>query len=419
MSFVRCLVATSILVCAAATQAADVQPTESPSDAFTRVITSSRSPIAIEDASLSGVGAGRLVAAARQAQFILIGEDHGFVEVPQFVIGLRNALGKDAPENLVIETGPLAAARLAEAARRNTMAELVTRYPAAIPFFDWKDDGAMAHAFQHNQRDNVLWGIDQEFILSSRMNLERLLQLHPRSGVVAEYVERAQEAEERMLAEHNPSGVLLPQLQADDFAALRAAVKPRVGSESALIIDELSTSADIYRLQGSDGDASNAKRSMLMKRHFMASYDAAGLRASSPVRAMFRIGAYHAGRGLNPINQYDIGNLASELAAGRGFSSVHILVVAAGGSVNKWLPFVEDKAARVSAYDARAELASVHAVPFIEHALRDQWSVFDLRSFRSERAATKAGGAGFEQLVFAYDFVVVVAEGHAAVGYAD
>ncbi|MEP6882117.1 MAG: hypothetical protein ABI866_08995, partial [Dokdonella sp.] len=283
----------------------------------------------------------------------------------------------------------------------------------------WKDDGAMVRTFQHDQRANVLWGIDQEFILSTRMNFERLVQLNPGATVVAGYLKRAMEAEVKMLAEHDPSSALLPQLQADDFAALRAAVKARAGSESATIIDELSESADIYRSQGSDGNASNHQRSLLMKRHFMANYDAASRRSSAPVRAMFRIGAYHAGRGLNPLNQYDIGNLASELAASRGLESVHILVLAAGGTNNKWLPFMADKTARVSPYDAKVELDSVNAVPFLAHTLKDQWTVFDLHAFRSERAARKNAGAGFEQLVFAYDYVVVVPQGHAAVGYTD
>ena len=58
-------------------------------------------------------------------------------------------------------------------------------------------------------------------------------------------------------------------------------------------------------------------------------------------------------------------------------------------------------------------------MPFTEHTLKDQWSVFDLNAFLSEHSARKEGGAGFEQLVFAYDYVGVVHKGHAAVGYAD
>lgn len=422
MPMIRCLFATAILFPMGSALAVDAPPAETPSHALARVMEASRLPFVLDNGALTGSGATKLLDAARHAEFILIGEDHGFVEVPQFVLALRTSLGKDAPENLVLETGPLAAARLADAARTDTLAALSARYPAAIPFFDWKDDGAMVRAFQKEKKADVLWGIDQEFILSTRMNLERLLQVNDTAAAkaaISAQLERAREAERKLIADHDPGAALLPQLQAEDFARLRAAVKAGTGSESAAILDELSESADIYRSQGSDGDASNHQRSLMMKRHFMANYDAASRRASAPVRAMVRIGAYHAGRGLSPINQYDIGNLTSELAASHGQASVHILVLAAGGSVNKWLPFVADKAVSASPYNAKEELASVHAVPFLDHAYKDQWSIFDLQKFRSEGAARKEGGEGFRQLVFGYDYVVVVPEGHAAVGYGD
>ena len=38
-----------------------------------------------------------------------------------------------------------------------------------------------------------------------------------------------------------------------------------------------------------------------------------------------------------------------------------MLVLAAGGSVNKALPFIEDKTSGAPRYDAKAQLESVHA----------------------------------------------------------
>ena len=73
----------------------------------------------------------------------------------------------------------------------------------------------------------------------------------------------------------------------------------------------------------------------------------------------------------------------------------------------------------MSPYDAKGELDSVHAVPFLAHVAKGRWSVFDLEAFRHDRVARNEGGAGFAQLVFAYDYVVVVPSGHAAVGYSD
>ena len=189
-----------------------------------------------------------------------------------------------------------------------------------------------------------------------------------------------------------------------------------VGGEAADILNELAESAEIYRGQSGSGYDSNAQRAALMKRHFMRYYREAAQRDGRAPRALFRIGAFHAGRGLSPINQFDVGNLASELAICNGSESLHILVIVRGGHVNKWLPFLKDTVARNSSYEARGELAQVGAVPLLEHSVAGAWSVFDMTPLRHSEAR-KAGGKVFEHLVFAYDYVVVAPEGHPAVNY--
>ena len=79
-----------------------------------------------------------------------------------------------------------------------------------------------------------------------------------------------------------------------------------------------------------------------MKRNFMHYYQAA-LKHQPQPRALFRLGAFHAGRGLSPTKLFDIGNLASELANSQGSHSLHILVIAAGGQVNRWFPFIPSR----------------------------------------------------------------------------
>ncbi|QBB71948.1 hypothetical protein ELE36_17150 [Pseudolysobacter antarcticus] len=402
-------------LCAASTPA-----TETPAQALSRVLDANRTALTVSDQGLSGPAAAKLVDAGRRAEFILVGEDHGFVEVPQFVVALQHSLGADAPSNLVLEIGPLAAARLAEAARNNQLDALSHQYPAELPFFDWSGDGAMAAAWQQKEKRTVLWGIDQEFILSSRLHFERLEKLNPREpahAVVVEFLQRAQAAEKKMVTEHDPSAALLPQLMDADFKRLRDAIKPAANSESANILDELAQSAEIYRGQETDGYGSNHQRSLLMKRNFMAYYNDAQKQNRVAPRAMFRLGAFHAGRGLNVIGQLDIGNMASEIAASHGKESLHILVIAAGGSVNKWLPFIPDTSLRAAPYNAREELAQLQATSFIDHALSDTWTVFDLSAFRRSHAAREGGGALFERLVYGYDYVIVIPQAHAALDY--
>lgn len=394
-----------------------VAPAPTPAQALVGLLEGSRSAMTVGNQGMSGPGAAVLLDATRDAQFILVGEDHGFIEVPQFVMALKRSLAADAPPNLVLEVGPLSAARLAAAARKDRLAALAKDYPAAIPFFGWRDDAAMAAAWQGTSPRTLLWGIDQEFLLSTRLHAERLTVLNPsgEAGAAATaFAGRAQAAETAMNERHDPATMLLPQLEKKDFDALHAVLKPAVGSESAMILDELAESAEIYRGQSGDGDASNHQRSLMMKRHFMAYYDAASTKNEPAPRALFRLGAYHAGRGRNPINQFDIGNLASELAASRGHKSVHVLVLTAGGTVNKWFPLSADTNLRSTPYNAAEELSVLEAAPYLKNAFSTGWTVFDLSALRTSRKARESAGRLFDRIAFDYDFVVIVAQGHAA-----
>ncbi|MGI8765937.1 MAG: hypothetical protein ACR2KM_05415 [Gemmatimonadaceae bacterium] len=109
-----------------------------------------------------------------------------------------------------------------------------------------------------------------------------------------------------------------------DFRALRAAF--RTGSpEATRILDELETSGAIYRANfDRHGNASNELRSQLMKRHLWAYYEAAVRAGDAHAKVMFKLGALHAGRGLNALGVYDVGDAASELAELHGEMSFHI-----------------------------------------------------------------------------------------------
>ncbi len=363
-----------------------------------------------------GPGSTDLVRRARAAQFVLIGEDHGFVEIPEFVVALKRTLGADAPPYLAAELGPLSAAYLTQASHDGAISSLESRYPAAVPFFCWRDDLRMFDAWQQGSAIPRVWGLDQEFILSARLHLERLLALAPPAAraTVQSYLTRAVDADRALVAGHDPDLALLPRLDAADFAALRAAFGARVPADAAQILGELAESAAIYREHARSSYDANGRRALLMKRHFMRYYREAERRDGRPPRVMFRFGAYHVWRGLSPTRQFDIGNLASELAAANGGESLHVLVIVESGHVNKWLPFLADTALRDSSYDARAELKQIGAAPFLEHGLPGAWTVFDMAPLRHSAAALEAGGSLFASLVFAYDYVVMVPEGHAA-----
>lgn len=392
------------------------EQTVPPDKLLAQTLVANRHVISIQDGALHGPGAELLLQRAGDAQFVLIGEDHGFVEPPRLAMALNRALGAKALPHLVIETGP-SAARLLAGNSSQAVAELVRRHPGVFPFFGWQDDVAMTAQWSADKAIvDPLWGIDQEFILGTQLSLQRLVELAPDAktrAVAQDYLTKARASDARMLSQHDPGQVYLPAMKPADFSALRTGAVP----EAVELINGLEESAQIYQLQNSEGYRSNRLRSQLMKRQFMQHYRAAQARGESTPRAMFRLGAYHTYRGLNPTNQFDIGNLAAELAASNGKDSLHVLMIAAGGKVNRKQVFMKDESMRSVPYAAEEELAVLGAKPLLQAALPADWVLIDLAPLRSMWDARTAAGAEFERLVFAYDFVVVVPQATAALDF--
>lgn len=377
-------------------------------------------PVVLAGGRLHGPGADWLARESERAQFVLIGEDHGMADVPQFATALWNASTHRPFDRLVIETGPYAAAALEAAHDSDGIAALNARHPTAIPFFNWREDGGMAaNAMRDARGRRTLCGVDQEFILSGRLLFRTLAELAPDPAareLADGYAARDDALYRGMVAKRNPELALMTQLQASDFESLRRAFKG--GPEALALIDDIAASAEIYRLQANEGYRSNTLRSILMKRNFMRCHRDASRDAPQP-RALFRMGAMHAARGRSPLGVMDIGNLASELAAGNGATSLHVLVLAAGGESNRWYPFADDAAAKRTPYKAREELEIVGALPLLEAADADRWILIPLETLRVQPALRRAGGNRFEQLVYGYDAVVIVPKARAATLYGD
>lgn len=389
----------------------------------TRLIEALRSramPIALKNGRLQGAGADWIARESVNAQFVLIGEDHGMVEPPAVAAALL-PMQDGTSRQLVIEIGPHATTEVERAlrARDDGLATLNSEYPTAIPFFNWREDGAMAAAAVAGRRNDALCGVDQEFILSGRQLFRTLATLAPNaaSAALAEtYAAHDDALYAQMSARRDPDAALLTRLEAGDFGALRKAFAGR--ADALALIADLETSAEIYRLQSSDPGRSNALRSALMKRNFMRCLRSP-TNTGAPPRMLLRMGAFHVGRGRSPLGIFDLGNLASELAQSNGLTSLHLLVIAGGGEVNRWYPFAPEAAAKRAPYDAKAELDVIGANSLLDAADDRGWTLIPLAPLRADATLRRASGKAFEELVYAYDAAIVIPQAQAATFYGD
>lgn len=403
-------------------EASAVVSAEASEKTFIDAVRAQAMPLRISASGLSGVGADWLVKQAAPAQFVLIGEDHGFADIPQFAEGLQVSLGKARFDHLVMEIGFHAAHRVERALceGRDGLEKLNGRFPFFSPFVNFREDAALAASLVDCARKTAsLWGIDQEFLLSSQLHLQRLQQLasSPRQREqLALFQAQADQAWVTMVAKRDPGSMALMQWTAQDFARMRAIFDPAREPQAVELVDALAASAEIYNSQSSDGYRSNRARSLLMKSQFMRNYQVARATQDKP-RALFKLGAYHAARGLTPTQQFDIGNLASELAESNGSRSLHVLVLMNGGEVNRHFPFSVDDSDTRAAYDARQELKSLGIDALLAVAPADDAVVVDLKALREADGVRMPAGNAINKLIYNYDAVVLVSKGHAATNY--
>ena len=386
-----------------------------------------RYPLTLENGRLGGEGARVLSDEAKASEFVLVGEDHGLAEMPRFVDALFRLVAPHGYRHLAVEAGPLTERYLTRMASgadaQKAFADFNREHPFALPFYSWREEAEMLESAVRivgPATREPIWALDQEFILSSSVHLERLVELAPNArarAVATEYADKAKTEFARMVEAKNPGLVFLASAAADDFKRLGEAFHAAPGTEAARILDELEVSWEIYQKNFTGrGFDSNQQRADLMKRHLMQYYDRARAIEKAPPKAVFKFGAYHMKRGRSFINVYDVGNLVSELAAANGSRSFHVLAVAAKGTQNTYLPFVGVDADRQKAYDAVAAFDFMDVKPLVGAALGGSWTLVDLRPVRPLLAARKLGALdrGLEETIWGYDAVVVIPESHAS-----
>ncbi len=419
-----------VLLVALAFLPARALPSAAQDSTLTRALTSHASVFDLGDGSLGGPGADTLTRIARENQFLLIGEaPHGMREPAQFVEALFAAARTAGYRHLAVEAGPLTTRMLENLMRgpdpSAALVSFLSRHtPFTVPFFNWREEADMLAAIVNAQKGQaVLWGLDQEFILSPTQHFERLAQLAPTDrarSVARRYAMASAEADRRTFSEKNPADLWMISAPDDSLARLTEAFSPHHGTEADTILEELAESRAIYHLYfARKGYASNLRRTELMKRHFVSCYDAARALGEDRPRVVLKLGANHVIRGPSTTDTYEIGSFVPELATALGGRSFSMLVLAAGGTVNAYRPFGSALADTAQRYDPAApdaEDSFVDVKTILASANPSHWTLFELRPLRAEIQDGDLQGAGekLKRTLLSFDAIVVVPEGHAA-----
>lgn len=399
--------------------------------ALVRAFRTYSAPFTLADGHLKGPGADVLSRAARENQFIMVGEDHGFREVPEFVGALFEAARPAGYRHLAVEVGPVTSRRL-ETMMRSPNAQhdinaFLGRYtPYTIPFFFWKEEAQMLEGVVKSvpSTRDVVWGLDQEFIMSSTYTFERLAQISPSKAahdLALQLAAISAKEDKAMLESKNPGAVWMISSTDADVSRLQAAFNsaPR-GGEADEALHELLVSRDIYRIFNAGTNyESNQKRDDLMKQHFIAEYRAAQSRGERMPKVIIKLGANHVFRGPSTTQSYEMGSFIPEFAETTGGKSFGILLVVAKGTWNAFRPFGSDEADKTQKYDllGSSEYEVFDMKSVLAAAGESDWTIIDLRPVRALSQNGKLRGIDpkARRLLNSFDAVVVVQLGHASV----
>ncbi len=360
------------------------------------------------EGKLEGDGADLLRAELPSAQFILIGEDHGFADPPEIALALAREARAYNVVHHVIETGPRTDRLLTEildGGNDAALAGFLANRPLAIPFANMAEDARLADFFvdEATPGSDPLWGVDQEFVGSTLIHLEKLAKMAPSSDAAA--LARARlETEKQAFATGNLGALFLLSATQEDFAHLHAAFSGNADAQA--LIRELSESAEIYALYGRGANyASNAARVALIRRQFLVAYRA----ASGPApRALFKMGASHLGKGTGSLNTFDLGSLTEGIAAANGLDVLRIVFVPLEGQ-QTITTLAAEGVFQTAGYRSKDVSALLSAAGIGEEAIpAEGYAVITLAPIRlqMEQSGLSALSADSRFFVLGYDYLI-------------
>lgn len=376
------------------------------------VLTAARRPIAVRDGRLEGAGAEVLRTAMAATPYVLIGEDHGLAEVPEFSAAVFRELAARGTRDLVVEVGPEAGRRLtdvlAAADPDADTAAWMRRYPFSLAFYNLRQEFAFLRAARAAAGPGLrVVGVDQELMGASRMLLD---SIGTPDTALPGLLAQERQAYEKATATGNPLDLFMLTGPAGTLTGLRDRLTDGGRVNDASLVASLLDSREIYALNARSGFESNLTRAALMKRYYVAQLPPD--RRGAPPPTLFKFGALHVMKGLNTLNSREIGNYIAEVADGLGTPSLHILIMAVKGNQRRFAgvgkPFITAPVDQIGPGVSDFP----YAKPVFERALAEQgWSLFDFREMR--RWANRQAGLDprLLRLIFGFDLAILIPEG--------
>jgi hypothetical protein len=385
---------------------------------FTERLLQNRYQIGIQEGQLSGMGLPVLKNALANAHFVLIGEDHGISQIPEFAGAVCDLIGPQGFHFMTIETGPLAASELQQWITRDSghtdLANFEKKFPESIAFYNFQEEFDLLSRCARSAQGGKfrLLGLDQELMGSSGLILTRILETHPSKQVAdatQHLLQKNEEAHAAAVKSGSPGDIFMMTVSDEELNNLRDLLRKEGNPRSLALIDALTKSRDIYQknMSGSGYD-SNRERALLMKSNFVNDYRQGTQAEGAPPKVLLKTGAWHMYKGINPLRNNDMGNFVTELADGQGTTSLHIMILGVKGSQLRFAGIGRPYQAGDFNLAEDKDSDFLFLKPMFDNLETTDWTMFDLRGLRQGFRSLEPVDKEMERLIFGYDLLILI-----------
>lgn len=371
-------------------------------DPFARALERSVLEISMAaDGTLGGDGFEALIAAGASADMFLVGEQHAAREIALAEAALHRELADYSYEYMVVELGPWSTRRVESLIRAGdgALAEYIRTPGQALhfPFIFFEEELALVEqgVALSPHDDHALWGVDQEFLAAGPVLAERLAAM-------------AESDDQRDAAARFAAGVAENPmyLGTAPIAELVEIANPFLGdrnSEAFALATRIELTRRIYgpfTLGEGPIYPANLERENLMKREFIAHFDAAEERDGRVPNIFFKFGGFHMERGLSGTDVPSFGNFIIEWGRSRELRSVNLMIDCLGGETYGIQQGGPVPCENYSGLDADSPLfAAMGDAPM---------ALFDLKSLRPLLNRARDLDPDLRGLILSYDYYLVI-----------
>lgn len=348
-----------------------------------------------------GTGWGLLTNLISNADYVLVGEEHGTKEIPFFceqVVSILKSV------TVVLEVDPYTAEELNRVSRLSTT-EAMTALKLHPFNYSFYSADAEFDFIQRSAKSKITFtGIDQVSLLSSSLffNLLHTKATTKQGKVIAtEFAKAAYEKDREAIEAGKLEEMFLPSLSTENFKRLDDAFTNEPAAAKDMIA-QLKVSQQIYLNQRTG----HSTRISLMKKNLLSVYQEHLNNAKGKV--FFKFGANHSASTGSFMGNDDIGNLAKNLADANAQNTLHILTLGKEGTTNTFSPSFQQSHNRTfSSADKNSHLNALY--PLFDLHKSNEVMVVDLRSLRKawNQGKIQIDAGIIRTIVNGYDVLVV------------